>query len=48
MPREPNWEWYRTFLSVIETGSLSGAARALGLTQPTPAATSTAWKPRWR
>jgi DNA-binding transcriptional LysR family regulator len=35
MTREPNWEWYRTFLSVIETGSLSGAARALGLTQPT-------------
>ena len=35
MAREPNWEWYRTFLSVIETGSLSGAARALGLTQPT-------------
>ena len=35
MDREPNWEWYRTFLSVIETGSLSGAARALGLTQPT-------------
>jgi len=35
MNREPNWEWYRTFLSVIETGSLSGAARALALTQPT-------------
>lgn len=35
MSREPNWEWYRTFLSVIETGSLSGAARALALTQPT-------------
>jgi len=35
MQREPNWEWYRTFLSVIDTGSLSGAGRALGLTQPT-------------
>lgn len=35
MEREPNWEWYRTFLSVSETGSLSAAGRALGLTQPT-------------
>lgn len=32
---EPNWEWYRTFLSVMETGSLSAAARALALAQPT-------------
>ena len=32
---EPNWEWYRSFLSVVETGSLSAAARALGLAQPT-------------
>ena len=32
---EPNWEWYRTFLTVLETGSLSAAARAMGLTQPT-------------
>ena len=32
---EPNWEWYRTFLRVLETGSLSAAARAMGLTQPT-------------
>ena len=32
---EPNWEWYRSFVSVIESGSLSGAGRALGLTQPT-------------
>jgi len=35
MNNEPNWEWYRTFLSVVETGSLSAAGRALGLTQPT-------------
>jgi DNA-binding transcriptional LysR family regulator len=35
MNQEPNWEWYRTFLSVYLTGSLSGAGRALGLTQPT-------------
>jgi DNA-binding transcriptional LysR family regulator len=35
MEREPNWEWYRTFLSVSETGSLSAAGRALSLTQPT-------------
>ena len=32
---EPNWEWYRTFLKVLETGSLSAASRAMGLTQPT-------------
>jgi len=32
---EPNWEWYRAFLMVLETGSLSAAGRALGLTQPT-------------
>lgn len=32
---EPNWDWYRTFLSVMETGSLSAAGRAMGLTQPT-------------
>jgi DNA-binding transcriptional LysR family regulator len=32
---EPSWEWYRTFLKVLETGSLSAAGRAMGLTQPT-------------
>jgi DNA-binding transcriptional LysR family regulator len=32
---EPLWDFYRTFLAVLEEGSLSGAARALGLTQPT-------------
>ena len=32
---EPNWEWYRTFLNVLATGSLSAAGRAMGLTQPT-------------
>ena len=31
----PNWDLYRSFLAVLEQGSLSGAARALGLTQPT-------------
>ncbi|HDR9024031.1 TPA: LysR family transcriptional regulator [Burkholderia vietnamiensis] len=30
-----NWERYRTFLAVLTEGSLSGAARALGITQPT-------------
>jgi DNA-binding transcriptional LysR family regulator len=35
MDNEPNWEWYRTFLSVVENGSLSAAGRAIGLTQPT-------------
>ena len=29
------WEWYRSFLAVLREGSLSGAARALDLTQPT-------------
>ncbi|HEY9100645.1 LysR family transcriptional regulator [Chitinimonas sp.] len=32
---EPSWDLYRTALAVLEEGSLSGAARALGLTQPT-------------
>ncbi|MFZ6681799.1 LysR family transcriptional regulator [Undibacterium sp. Tian12W] len=35
MNTEPNWEWYRTFLMVIDTGSLSAAGRAMGMTQPT-------------
>ncbi len=35
LDNEPNWEWYRTFLSVSDTGSLSAAGRALGLAQPT-------------
>ena len=30
-----NWDFYRTFLAVLRTGSLSAAARDLGLTQPT-------------
>lgn len=29
------WELYRTFLGVLKEGSLSGAARQLGITQPT-------------
>jgi DNA-binding transcriptional LysR family regulator len=32
---EPLWDLYRTFLAVLEEGSQSGAARKLGLTQPT-------------
>ncbi|MEO7497106.1 MAG: LysR family transcriptional regulator [Massilia sp.] len=32
---EPNWDLYRSFLAVLQAGSLSAAARALGLTQPT-------------
>lgn len=35
MNPDPNWALYRTLLAVIEDGSLSGAARRLGLTQPT-------------
>jgi DNA-binding transcriptional LysR family regulator len=32
---EPNWDLYRSYLAVLREGSLSGAARTLGLTQPT-------------
>jgi DNA-binding transcriptional LysR family regulator len=32
---EPGWELYRSFLAVFRERSLSAAARALGLTQPT-------------
>jgi DNA-binding transcriptional LysR family regulator len=32
---EPSWDFYRTFLAVLNEGSLSGAARVLVLTQPT-------------
>ena len=35
MERSPDWDSYRSFLAVLEEGSLSGAARRLGLTQPT-------------
>ena len=33
--REPGWELWRTFDAVLRAGSLSAAARGLGLTQPT-------------
>jgi len=32
---EPSWDHYRTFLAVMREGSLSAAARDLGLAQPT-------------
>lgn len=32
---EIGWELYRSYLGVLEEGSLSGAARALGIAQPT-------------
>jgi DNA-binding transcriptional LysR family regulator len=32
---EIGWELYRSFLAVLNEGSLSGAARALGIAQPT-------------
>lgn len=35
MANDIGWELYRTFLGVLREGSLSGAARALGITQPT-------------
>ena len=37
MSFEPDWSLYRTFLAAVEEHSLSGAARRLGLTQPTVA-----------
>lgn len=36
-PHEPDWSLYRSFLAVLQEGSLSAAARTLGLTQPTVA-----------
>ena len=35
MTKDIGWELYRSFLSVLKEGSLSGAARALGIAQPT-------------
>src|SRR6202035_4126842 len=32
---EPDWSHYRAFLAVLREGSLSGAARVIGLAQPT-------------
>jgi DNA-binding transcriptional LysR family regulator len=37
MNSEPDWNLFRTFLAVLREGSLSEAARQLGLTQPTVA-----------
>ncbi len=34
MNSEPSWDVYRSFAAVLREGSLSGAARALGMTQP--------------
>lgn len=31
---EPSWDLFRSFLAVMREGSLSGAARVLGMTQP--------------
>jgi DNA-binding transcriptional LysR family regulator len=35
MANDIGWELYRSFLGVLVEGSLSGAARSLGITQPT-------------
>ena len=37
MNHGPDWNLYRSFLAVVDSGSLSGAARDLGLAQPTVA-----------
>jgi DNA-binding transcriptional LysR family regulator len=37
MNLEPSWDLYRTFAAVLREGSLSAAARVLGLTQPSVA-----------
>jgi DNA-binding transcriptional LysR family regulator len=37
MSSDPDWALYRTLLAVLDEGSLSAAARTLGLTQPTVA-----------
>ncbi|HWJ70624.1 MAG TPA: LysR family transcriptional regulator [Sphingobium sp.] len=37
MSTEPSWDLYRTFAAVLREGSLSAAARMLGLTQPSVA-----------
>ncbi len=37
MNGDPDWALYRTLLAVLDEGSLSAAARSLGLTQPTVA-----------
>jgi len=35
MVSAPDWDLWRSFLAVMETGSLSGAGRSLGIAQPT-------------
>lgn len=35
MSSDLSWDYHRTFLAIFQEGSLSGAARRLGLTQPT-------------
>lgn len=37
MSNDPSWDLFRTFAFVLREGSLSGAARALGMTQPSVA-----------
>jgi DNA-binding transcriptional LysR family regulator len=35
MARAPDWDLWRSFIAVMDAGSLSGAARSLGIAQPT-------------
>jgi len=44
---DPSWDWYQSFLEVLRRGSLSAAARALRLTQPTIGRHIAAPKKRW-
>jgi DNA-binding transcriptional LysR family regulator len=37
MSTEPSWDLFRTFAAALREGSLSGAARVLGMTQPSVA-----------
>jgi hypothetical protein len=41
------WELYRSFLSVLQEGSLSGAARASASRNPPQAVILPHWKKRW-
>lgn len=41
------WESQRAFLAVLRTGSLSGAARVLGIRRPPHVGVSRPWSKAW-